>query len=445
VQERCAELNEQRRAYLRRHGLGGGALVGFRHAGVDGGPRSRHRSGVTSLLMRRFWSSAVVFTTLAAMASCGSRTGLFVEPPIDAAIADVVPIVPRDARVDAPVVVDASKDAIEEPVGCIPGNFTFTLATSQLMFVLDRSGSMDFELTSNDPPPVGQPSRWTALRSSLAQTITPFQNEIAMGARFFPSENADGFDPVLACMQDSASASIKPALGNAGAILGVFTSSSPVGGTPSAAALQLAAQEVSSSRGLARAMVIATDGAPNCNAVLDPDTCTCTSASGSCVNNADGTNCLDRTRTVQTITDIFQDRKIPVFVIGIGVTGNFASTLDAMAVAGGRPRPSPPRYYAADTPAELTDAFTAVRDSVSKCSYITPSSPQDPDAITVEIGGQLLTRDPNHLDGWDWIDQAYGHLQLFGSACDLATATNVGGTITCDPPEAGAADAAVDQ
>src|SRR5262249_26364179 len=123
--------------------------------------------------------------------------------------------------------------------------------------------------------------------------------------------------------------------------------------------------------------------------------------------------------------------------IGIGVTGSFASTLDAMAVAGGRPRVGSPKYYAADTPAELTDAFTVVRDSVAKCSYITPSSPKDPDAITVEIDGKLLVRDPSHVDGWDWIDQAYGPLQLFGTACATATAANVAGTVTCDLPDAG--------
>ena len=148
-----------------------------------------------------------------------------------------------------------------------------------------------------------------------------------------------------------------------------------------------------------------------------------------------GSNCLDDVKTVQTITGIYANRNIPVFVIGIGVTGSFASTLDAMAVAGGRPRAGSPRYYAADTPAELTAAFEVVRDSVARCSYITPSSPQDPNAISVEIGGMTIPRDPNHVDGWDWIDQTYGHLQLFGSACTQATLANVSGTVTCDPPD----------
>lgn len=383
-----------------------------------------------------------MFTVLAAVASCGSRTGLFgPEPPIDAAIEgdtpDAKPDAARDARAEAEAEADAPFDAaidvIEEPIGCVPGKFTFSLATPQLMFVLDRSGSMDFSLTANEPAPPGQPSRWSALEASLAQTITPFTNEIAMGARFFPSANADGFDPVQACIQDAPSAAITPALGNAATILSRFQTTTPIGGTPTALALQQAAQEVSTSRALARAIVVATDGAPNCNAALDGDTCTCTSSNPlACTNSASGgTNCLDDVRTVQTVTNIYGTRKIPVYVVGIGVTGSFASTLDAMAIAGGRPRSGSPKYFAADTPAELTSAFTIIRDSVAKCSYITPSSPNDPDAIVVELAGQTIQRDPNHVDGWDWIDQDYGHVQLYGSACALATATNVSGTVSC--------------
>jgi hypothetical protein len=425
--------------------LASGPFVDIRQAGadtwrqgdVDSVWRSRHPWTMTFLrLVRHSWSSALVFTVLAAVASCGSRTGLFgPEPILDAAIDNDVPDARTDAsadvRIDAPN--DATIDAIEEPLGCIPGNFTFTLATPQLMFVLDRSGSMDFELTSNAPAPAGQPSRWTALQAALAQTITPFSDQIAMGARFYPAANADSLAASLACIQDKPSAAITPALGNAASILDVFDTTSPVGGTPTAAALQLAAQEISSSRAVARAIVIATDGAPNCNDALDGDTCTCTSANPlGCSGSNNGTNCLDDVRTIQVLSTIFNNQKIPVYVIGIGVTSSFASTLDSMAVAGGRPRAGSPKYYAADTPDELTEAFTVVRDSVAKCSYVTPSSPQDPNAIAVEIAGQAVLRDPNHIDGWDWIDQAYGHLQLFGSACALATSTNVSGKVTCD-------------
>lgn len=392
---------------------------------------------------------AAIAVSLVALANCGSRTGLFIDLPdllpdaqADVDVPDVRADVVNDVQPD--VFPDVRLDAPDDgPVACVPGTFTFTLATPQLMFVLDRSGSMKYLLTSNVEAKPGEPSRWTTLRDSLTQTLLPFTDQIAMGARFFPAANADGFDPVQACIQDPPGGSITPKLGNAQSILNVFGSTSPIGGTPSAIALQQAALEVSASRAVARAMVIATDGAPNCNANLNGATCTCTSSSpDGCTGATGGTNCLDDTRTVTTIKDIFTNQRIPVFVVGIGVTSGFANVLDQMAIAGGRPRAGFPKYYAADTPAELTDAFTVVRDSVAKCSYITPSSPNDPDSIDVTVNGQPIGRDPTHADGWDWIDQAYGHLQLYGNACNLATQTNVAGKIECNK-DAGA-DSTID-
>jgi hypothetical protein len=250
-----------------------------------------------------------------------------------------------------------------------------------------------------------------------------------MGARFYPSVEADGVN-AASCFQDTGGRAIAPAVANAQAILDVFDGASPVGGTPTALALDLAAQELSASRAVVRAIVVATDGAPNCNDALPFGTCTCTAVDpASCRIGTEGaTHCLDDTRTVGTITAIFGTRKIPVYVVGIGVTSSFGATLDAMAIAGGRPRAAAPRYYPADTPAELSDAFTIVRDSVAKCSYITPSSPDAPDSIAVAVGGVEVRRDPSHVDGWDWVDQAYGHLQLFGPSCARASALDLPGT-----------------
>lgn len=386
---------------------------------------------------------------LIGVASCGSRTGLFVpndDFAIDASFDDDGSI---DASRDVQLVDDRSNvpDVIEEPVGCVPGTFGLSPATSQLMFVLDRSRSMNYRLDRNEEAPPGVMSRWTALRDALDLAITPFSSQIAMGARFYPMVNATGQSPG-ACQQDSTSVAIAPALNNAPTILSVFRDSQPIGGTPTAMALSLAAQQTSQRRAVARAIVVATDGAPNCNAALDPDNCVCTAtttAGGRCGAGTpdDGSNCLDDLQTVNVVKQIYDQRKIPVFVVGIGVTSDFASTLDQMAVAGGRPRASSPRYYRAETPAELSAAFTVVRDSVAKCSYVTPSAPNEPDLIDVSINGRLVSRDPTHLDGWDWIDREYGQLQLFGSACAAATSVNVDATVVCERPDA-SADAETD-
>ncbi|MES2697120.1 MAG: ABC transporter substrate-binding protein, partial [Verrucomicrobiota bacterium] len=52
--------------------------------------------------------------------------------------------------------------------------------------------------------------------------------------------------------------------------------------------------------------------------------------------------------------------------------------------------------------AEPETALATIRDAAASCTYLTPSSPVDPDAITLEIGGRRVRRDPSHQDGWDW-------------------------------------------
>jgi hypothetical protein len=305
------------------------------------------------------------------------------------------------------------------------------------MFVIDRSGSMAFDLRGNMG---ANPSRWSTLENGLRQTIVPLSGQLRMGAKFFP-EPVGAFDgPDGACRSDPGVA-IPPALDNAYKILDVFAKSTPRGGTPTAEAVRLASEFVASQRKVGRAIVLATDGAPNCNGTLEPRTCVCTISS--CSRPDGAYDCLDDARTVGIIGDIFKQRQIPVYVVGIGGTEQpeYIATLDAMAVAGGRAKPLSPKYYDVQTSAEMSSALTTIRDSVSRCSYLTPSVPPDPDAISIEIDGVLVRRDRTHVDGWDWVDQTYGLIALFGSAC-VTEGTTVTGVVACTPGPVDAGEAA---
>jgi hypothetical protein len=374
---------------------------------------------------RRLASTSLLTAgVLIAAAACGSRTGLFG---------------PEGFELNADGGLEEA--GLDATVGCTPGDFTFQLALTQLMFAIDRSGSMAFTLDGLPSFPRSQ-WRWSILQNSLAQTITTFDNQIAMGAKFFPEEitQDQATESEQACQLDSTIA-IPPAQGNAQTILRVFDNSTPLGGTPTSEAIRVSADALSVSRSVARTIVLATDGAPNCNGGIDRNSCTCTSAIGqpSCNTSANGQfNCLDDTRTVETIRHTNQDLGIPVYVIGIGSTDrpDFLDVLDNMAVAGGRPRTTGTRkHYSANSQDELTTALETIRDSVSKCTYLTPSAPDDPDSITVKISGATVPRDPTQQNGWDWIDRRLGALQFFGAACTRAqsasTPTAVSGTIVC--------------
>src|SRR4051812_32907119 len=107
--------------------------------------------------------------SLASVVSCGSRTGLFGEDALSN----------PDGGLDSSFNPDAPPDG---PIPCTPGRFNFDLATAQLMFVIDRSGSMAFALDGTQPTggnlPPGVLSRWDTLRDALFQTITPFDNTL---------------------------------------------------------------------------------------------------------------------------------------------------------------------------------------------------------------------------------------------------------------------------
>lgn len=356
------------------------------------------------------------------LAACGSKTGLFGPDPSSST---------PQAQPEAGIVDARAPDAPPDgPVPCVPGRFDFQPATAQLMFVVDRSGSMNTTLDGQEDPPAGT-SRWELLRSGLSQTLSGFDQQIAMGAKFYPSAKLIS---EFACVAEDG-VELEPSLGNASKIIDVFDTTFPHGGTPTADALRIAADHVSKIRGVARTLVLATDGAPNCNGDHPFSPCVCTSNDPNACDR-DVSNCLDDTRTIGTIRDIAENQKVPVYVIGIGSLESavFRKTLDDMAVAGGRAKPTAPKYYSAQTPAELTSALASVRDSVGSCTFLTPSAPTDPNAIVVQIDGQNVTRDTTRTEGWDWVDQAYGTLALFGDACKKAQAAagKVAGVVRCN-------------
>src|SRR5262249_12236982 len=151
------------------------------------------------------------------------------------------------------------------------------------------SGSMGSRLGS------GGRSRWQGLANALTTALPPVDATMEIGALLYPSSGA-GRD--LTCSV-SASVNLAPATGNVDPLLQLVRDTVPGGATPTADAVDVAARSVLAFRAAttARTMVLATDGAPNCNASLDPRTC----RSGSGPNSRTGSMCLDDVRTVDRI------------------------------------------------------------------------------------------------------------------------------------------------
>jgi hypothetical protein len=344
------------------------------------------------------------FANLVLLASCGARTELWA-PEIQEAGAD--------SQVDATM-----------PVGCVPGDIPLTVATPEVLFVLDRSGSMS-------TPFDGPQTRWQTLTSALAATLPAVDTSMAIGGYIFPSTTSSND-----CSVPSA-ANLVPAKGNVQSLLSIMQSMKPGGETPTADAIQGASALLLSERAAttARALVLATDGAPNCNAALDPKSCICSNKT--CKK---GEQCLDATRTVQRIAAVFA-QGVPTYVIGIQNDGSqFATVLDAMAQAGGRPLTNAPQgYYPARSQADLETAISTIRDQVSACTYLTTSVPSADGSIVVTLNGQVIPFDPNGTSGWKWASETNGQIILLGTTCAAAAggSNTLIAHVQCDVADAG--------
>ena len=220
----------------------------------------------------------------AALASCGARTGLLAPEP--------------DASV-----IDAGDDA--EAVKCHPGSFTLAKARPTVMFVVDRSGSMNTRFSSAG-------SRWAVLGKALASALPPVDPTMQIGLLVFPLAGSSRSD--TSCGLPGA-VNLLPALHNVQPLLGVLGSTGAGGATPTADAISLAGKALLGVRTAksARAMVLATDGGPNCNSALDPATCVCADLGQNC--RRDGALCLDDKRTVSRIAGFADHRmQIPLWV-----------------------------------------------------------------------------------------------------------------------------------
>jgi hypothetical protein len=387
--------------------------------------------------------------------ACGAKTGLRVwDSSVDAGI---------DATPDVPDVVDVTdvsdaRDAIEPEEAaavCIPGRFDLERRGAEIMLVIDRSSSMAFSLDgAQDPASMGLPSRWQVLRDALGAVVPMFDRTVSFGAKFYPQViNPIDQGNIDALCNGASGIDLEPALGNAMPLLSFFARTRPGGGTPTHDGLLVASNYLRArpGRGTARYIVLATDGGPNCNA-MNPTpiaTCVCTSSDvNTCRNDPrfGRYNCLDADRTVALVRDVAQPSMpgvtpIPVYVIGMDgsmtTRPDLLSVIDDMAVAGGRPRPvvnpGDRRYYSVRNPGDLQGAFQSIVAPLARCAFVTPSRPDNPDEIDVEINGRVIRRDATRAEGWDWTDANFGEITFFGMACAEASlpATQVRARVGC--------------
>lgn len=337
---------------------------------------------------------------LATSCACGARSALEV-PARDL----------DGGAVDRPA-VDVDLDA-----PCVSGPIPLRRRASVALLALDRSGSMDLDLLGGN----GVPRRWDVMRAVLPGALAALDPGVSLGAMLFPPVGA------AECAAPQT-LDVTFGAGRAGSVARALDAARPDGRTPTYATLVQAERQLrEAAADGARAVVLATDGGPNCNAALDGDRCVC--ATGAMVSGqdecrADPSLCLDDQRAVAQASAMAA-RGVFTFVIGIDGDRRPAlvDALTRLARAGGRPNPRSPRaYYSVQRPEDLREAVDAIGRTISACTLVAASRPPADAALTLRVGGAAAPRDPTRAEGWDWLSPGGAELALYGAACDAAGA-----------------------
>jgi hypothetical protein len=118
---------------------------------------------------------------------------------------------------------------------------------------------------------------------------------------------------------------------------------------------------------------------------------------------------------LSTLSAMMASMGVPVAVVGFAL-GSDEATLEAIASAGGLPRPGgSPSYYTAESAADLDAVFTEIAARVVSCELSLTTTPPDPSAIYVYVNDAPLAEDA--AEGWSY-DAAANSITLNGTPCD---------------------------
>jgi hypothetical protein len=318
--------------------------------------------------------------------------------------------IPRSGAGGGPPAVDA---------GGYCGNQIHQVVTDppNLYFVFDVSGSMA-------APGGGGFTKYELVEQGAVHMIENLGPLINVGAAIFP-EGASSADPChvgAGVFPISPGDPISPTTGPTTSGFIVATSVTPAGGTPTAATLTALRPELLQVPGRT-VVILATDGGPNCDAAISCAANQCTNnIEGAC--NSPGANCcaaggaigpagcIDHDATVAAVTAL-ASAGIPVYVIGVPGSELYASVLDDMAVAGGRPQAGTPQYYDVTDLTGLSQLFGTIAAAFVSCDFTLEKAPPDQGHTNVYFDGTVVPADA--VNGWIWIGP--NKIELVGAAC----------------------------
>lgn len=262
----------------------------------------------------------------------------------------------------------------------------------EVLLVLDRSGSM------KDIPKGGMLTKWELTVPAAKSVVQSSNAGISWGLKLYPE-----LDETDSCAPESIVPTIHVpiAADNAMPVVAAIDAATPEGdGTPTGDAIRFATDHLNARKMMndnPKFILLATDGDPSCPSGGD-------AALEYAVENIEAALAAG----------------FPTFVIGVDTTAQGSiQRLNAMAEAGGRPRPAPApqRFYLTSTQATLEEALKTITGEVASCIFDLTPPPPVPDNIAVDFAGVRTDRDPTRQNGWEYVDDTHTKLEVYGSWC----------------------------
>ncbi len=323
---------------------------------------------------------------------------------------------------------DSDSDAGEspDPETCAEDNFKIEGQIVDMLIVLDRSNSMKMD------------GLWGPMGNALTEVTAQMNQQINFGLLLFPAQNCSGITNQCAAPTNvrvhvgdpDAATKIAGEVGTGGA--------GTCGGTPTAKTLQTALTYLDGVNDEnKRYVLLATDGAPNCNYSLNCGSCTTTHTLGTCANAG---QCLDDAATCNAAAQLAA-AEYPVYVLGMGGSAKWANVMNAIAAAGGTSQ-----YYAVNNTAQLLQTLESITGAIVSCEFdvkwdeLPSGTSKDPTKVNFyckeneddEANDQNvvgLDEGCQNGTGWEWVDDNTVRFcdqaceDLKSHSCGVVTAT----------------------
>lgn len=264
--------------------------------------------------------------------------------------------------------------------------------------------------------------RWYQAKEAVRSVTGTLESVLQFGLRVFPKGTVQ---PIC----DSGALLVAPELNTASRISNALSAhGNALGGTPTTQVLMNARSDLSAlSSEFAKAVLLVTDGQPNCNPSAPP--CGC-NILGQCTETY---RCDDTSNAVNAVADLRRSG-IKTYVVGIQPTSTMASTLDRMAAEGGT---GLNQHITVNDPTRLVNALSDVTRKLVSCDFTLESAPTDLAYVRVQLDGQDIPHTDKAPAGQGWTLDGKT-IRLLGSACDTfgdGTDHKVSVTLECDPVE----------